>query len=131
MQDTSNVYEHPEPHLIIRYLNLAAQTCRVGHLLGGRLHLVSHFHLASTSTSAEVNLCQGPSLLLGEANVQQASLPNRPCSHPHHGRGSVCNLASTFPQTGRFRPWPRYLGRRELRAQLQGQSPLCFFKCSF
>ena len=34
--------------------HLAAQTCRVGHLLGGRFHLVPHFHLASTSTPAEV-----------------------------------------------------------------------------
>ena len=32
-----------------------AQTCRVGNLLGGRLHLGSHFHLAPSSSKAQVN----------------------------------------------------------------------------
>ena len=31
-----------------------AQTCRVGSLLGGRIHLESHFHLASAAAATEV-----------------------------------------------------------------------------
>ena len=43
-----NVFLDPTRH------PFPAQTCRVGSLLGGRIHLESHFHLASAAAATEV-----------------------------------------------------------------------------